>query len=83
MNYTSESEYGSGQKEIIENVINVDDLNILKQNHYFYLKNVLKITVYVCEIQFLWLQLIISCSLQGHDRCSACEANDVNLSKDL
>ena len=43
----------------------------------------LKIIVYVCEIQFLWLQLIISCSLQGHDRCSACEANDVNLSKDL
>ena len=83
MNYTSDNEYGSGQKEIIENVINVDNLNFLKQKLYFYLKNMLKIIVYVCEIQFLWLQLIISCSLQGYDRCSACEANDVNLSKDL
>ena len=83
MNYTSDNEYGSGQKEIIENVINVDNLNFLKQKLYFYLKNMLKIIVYVCEIQFLWLQLIISCSLQGHGRCSACEANDVNLSKDL
>ena len=38
LSYTCDSEYGSGKKKIIENVINIDDLSFLKQNLYFYLK---------------------------------------------
>ena len=38
LSYTCHSEYGSGKKKIIENVINIDDLSFLKQNLYFYLK---------------------------------------------
>ena len=45
------------------NVINVEDLYFFKQN----LENILlERTVYVCKIQFLSLQLITFCSLQGH-----------------
>ena len=32
LSYTCDSEYGSGKKKIIENVINIDDLSFLKQN---------------------------------------------------